>query len=75
VLGHPFHIEGSQNVVKFLNEETRDLFGASFYVCEDPLEAARLIVQLIDEKRERLGINRAVERKLYDMKDRRELDV
>jgi carbon-monoxide dehydrogenase catalytic subunit len=75
VLGHPFHIEGSAKVTRFLYEEARDLFGASFHVCPDPLEAADLIDRLIEKRREKLGINRKAERKLYDMKDRRGMDV
>lgn len=75
ILGHPFHIGGSENVTKFLNEETRDIFGGSFHVCEDPLEAANKIMKLLDEDRKRLGIDKKAERKLFDMKDRRELDV
>jgi carbon-monoxide dehydrogenase catalytic subunit len=75
ILGHPFHIGGSENVVKFLNRETRDLFGASFHVCEDPHEAAIKIMDLLQEDRERLGIHKKKERKLFDMKDRREIDV
>lgn len=75
ILGHPFHIGGSENVTKFLNEQTRDIFGGSFHVCEDPLEAANKIMGLLDEARKRLGIDKKAERKLFDMKDRRELDV
>ena len=75
VLGHPFHIGGSENVTKFLNEQATELFGASFHVIEDPQAAAERIIQLLDARREKLGINRAAERKLYDMKDRRELKV
>ena len=75
VLGHPFHIGGSDNVTRFLNEETKELFNASFHVCEDPLRAADMVIDLLDKKRERLGINRKAERKLYDMEDRRKLDV
>jgi len=75
VLGHPFHISGSDNVTRFLNEETRNLFNASFHVCEDPHGAADVVIDLLDKKRERLGINRKAERKLYDMEDRRKLDV
>jgi hydroxylamine reductase (hybrid-cluster protein) len=72
-LGHPFHISGSENVTKFLNEETRELFGASFHVHPDPLEAVDKIMVLLTAARERLGINKKAERKLMDMKDRREL--
>lgn len=75
ILGHPFHIGGSENVTKFLNEQTRDIFGGSFHVCEEPLQAANKIMQLLDEARKRLGIDKKAERKLFDMKDRRELDV
>lgn len=75
VLGHPFHIGGSDNVTRFLNMETRELFNASFHVCEDPIRATDMIIDLLDKKRERLGINRKVERKLYDMEDRRKLGV
>jgi len=75
VLGHPFHIGGSENVARFLNEETKELFNASFNVCEDPLRAVDMVIDLLDRKRDRLGINRKAERKLYDMEDRRKLDV
>jgi len=75
ILGHPFHISGSEKVTKFLNEDCRDLFGASFHVCEDPYEAGILILNLLDKDRERLGINRKFQRKLFDMKDRRNLNV
>jgi carbon-monoxide dehydrogenase catalytic subunit len=75
ILGHPFHIGGSENVTKFLNEQTRDIFGGSFHVCEEPLQAAKKIMELLDEARKRLGIDKKAERKLFDMKDRRELDV
>ena len=46
ILGHPFHIGGSENVTKFLNEETKNLFGASFHVCEDPQLAFETIIKL-----------------------------
>jgi anaerobic carbon-monoxide dehydrogenase catalytic subunit len=75
VLGHPFYISGSENVTRFLNEETKDLFGASFHVAPDPRQAATLIMDLLNRRRDRLGINKKIERKLYDMKDRRELNV
>ncbi|MBD3384983.1 anaerobic carbon-monoxide dehydrogenase catalytic subunit [candidate division KSB1 bacterium] len=75
ILGHPFHIRGSENVTRLLNEECGELFGGSFHVCADPLAAAEKIFALLDQAREQLGINKKQERKLYDMKDRRELDV
>ena len=75
VLGHPFHIGGSEKVTEFLNEKTQDLFGGSFHVEENPMDAAKTIMTLINRKRDKLGINKKAERKLYDMKDRRELHV
>jgi carbon-monoxide dehydrogenase catalytic subunit len=71
VLGHPFHISGSPNVTRFLNEEVHGTFGASFHVHEDPLEAVNKIMALLNARREKLGINKKAERKLMDMKDRR----
>jgi carbon-monoxide dehydrogenase catalytic subunit len=75
VLGHPFHVSGSENVTRFLNEEAREHFGASFHVCEEPGVAVKTIVGLLDERRARLGIDKKAERKIYNMKDRRELVV
>ena len=75
VLGHPFYIEGSKNVTSFLNGGAKEVFGASFHVHEDPIEAAKAVLKLLDDRREKLGINRKAERKLMDMKDRRELGV
>ena len=75
VLGHPFRISGSPNVTKFLNDDVRQLFGASFHVCLDAQEAVKKIMELLDAKREKLGINKQAQRKLLDMKDRRSLSV
>ncbi|MGM0486519.1 MAG: anaerobic carbon-monoxide dehydrogenase catalytic subunit [Planctomycetota bacterium] len=75
ILGHPFHVSGSENVRRFLNEETQELFGASFHDCDDVERATTLILRRLDDAREKLSINKKAERKLYDMKDRRELVV
>jgi carbon-monoxide dehydrogenase catalytic subunit len=75
VLGHPFYIGGSEKVTEFLNVKAKDVFGGSFHVAEDPLEAAALVLSLIDGKRAKLGIDKKAERKMFDMKDRRSADV
>jgi carbon-monoxide dehydrogenase catalytic subunit len=75
VLGHPFHISGSEKVEQFLNHEVAELFGASFHVCDEPRGAAETIIRLLDARRSRLGIDKKAERKLFDMKDRRALHV
>ena len=75
ILGNPFYVEGSANVTKFLNEDTKELFGGSFHLCPTAEEAAAKCLALIDEAREKLGINKKAERKLLDMKDRRGSNV
>ncbi len=75
VLGHPFHIEGSDKVTEFLNEGAREHYGASFHIQPDPIAGAAKVLDLIDGRRDRLGINKKSERKLVDMKDRREVHV
>ena len=73
ILGNPFYVSGSENVNKFLHNDVKEDFGASFHLIEDPVEAADRIVEIITAARENLGINKKAERKLYDMKDRRDL--
>jgi carbon-monoxide dehydrogenase catalytic subunit len=75
ILGHPFYVGGSDNVTRFLNADAKDLFGAAFHLCETAEEAAALCIALLDARRERLGIHRKAERKLFDMKDRRDAHV
>ena len=73
VLGNPFYTSGSENVNDYLHNGAREDFGASFHLIEDPIEAADRIVEMLVEAREKLGINKKAERKLYDMKDRRDM--
>ncbi len=75
ILGHPFHIAGSKEVSDFLTNETKKHFGASFHVCQDPMSAVETIMKILNTRREKLGINKKMERKLMDMRDRRKLDV
>ncbi len=75
VLGHPFHTMGSENVTQLLCGGLEEMVGAKFHYVPDPDEAVEVICAHIEKKRDALGINRKAERKLYDMKDRRELHV
>ena len=75
ILGLPFHTAGSENVCNYLQKEATTMFGGAFHEIPDPLEAVEKIVEIIEQARENLGINRKAERKLLDMKDRRELNV
>jgi len=74
VLGHPLYVEGSENVNKLLTEEMEEITGGKFAWIPDPIEAADSILEHIEKKRDALGINQKRERKLLDMKDRRELE-
>ena len=73
VLGHPLYVQGGENVEKLLTEEMEDITGGKFEWEPDPIVAARKIMDHIEKKRDALGINAQKERKLYDMKERREL--
>jgi carbon-monoxide dehydrogenase catalytic subunit len=75
VLGHPFRIGGSDKVTEFLTKESEEMFGAGFHVHEDPMAASKAILEILGNARKRLGIDKKAERKLFDMKDRRELLV
>ncbi|MCL2269807.1 MAG: anaerobic carbon-monoxide dehydrogenase catalytic subunit [Treponema sp.] len=71
VLGNPFYVSGSEAVNNYLHNGVRDEFGACFHLIEDPVEAADRIVEILNQARDALGINKKAERKLFDMKDRR----
>ena len=73
VLGNPLYVSGSDKVQGYLHGGANEDFGACFHMIEDPVEAAGKIVEILNSKREALGINKKAERKLMDMKDRREL--
>ena len=73
VLGHPLYVEGSENVHRLLCEEMEGLTGGRFEWEPDPAIAADKILAHIEKKRDALRINAKKERKLFDMKERREL--
>lgn len=75
ILGNPFNISGSENVTRFLNKETRKIFGASFHDVSDPYSAVEKIMELLNASRKKLGITKKLERKLFDMDDRRKIHV
>jgi anaerobic carbon-monoxide dehydrogenase catalytic subunit len=73
VLGHPLYVEGSPNVHRLLCEDMENLTGGKFEWEPDPVLAAEKILAHIEKKRDALRINVKRERKLFDMKERREL--
>ncbi|MGC2111204.1 MAG: anaerobic carbon-monoxide dehydrogenase catalytic subunit [Candidatus Korobacteraceae bacterium] len=73
VLGHPLYVEGSHNVHDMLCNEMENITGGRFEWEPDPVIAADKILAHIEKKRDALHINTQKERKMYDMKSRREL--
>ena len=66
---------GSENVSNYLFDGIEKDLGGKWAVESDPVKAADLLLQQIESKRDALGINKQVERKLYDMEDRRALSL
>ena len=66
---------GSEKVRDYLLGGIEEDFGGRWAVESDPVKAADLILAHIEKKRNALGINKEVERKLYDMEERRALSV
>lgn len=75
VLGRPFYTEGSPPLTEYLCAGLQEVVGARFHYIPDVQQAVETMCAHIEKKRDALGINRKTERKLYDMKDRRELVV
>jgi len=73
VIAEPLPILGSSNLTRYLTDEIEDDFGGKWAFEQDPIKAARMMIEHIEGKRDALGINEEKERKLYDMEDRRAL--
>ncbi len=66
---------GNEEVTKFLFHDFEEIYGGMWAYEPDPIKAATLMIEHIDNKRQALGIDKARERVLYDMAMRRELDT
>jgi len=75
VFGTTNPISGSPNVHKYLTEEIEQETGGKWAFETDVDKIAELVKNQIEAKRDALGINVETERKLYDMEDRRHLEV
>ena len=75
VFGVTWPTLGSDEVTKFLFEDSENMYGGMWAFEPDPIKAAHLMIGHIDKKRKALGIDKARERVLYDMEMRRELDA
>jgi carbon-monoxide dehydrogenase catalytic subunit len=75
VFGVTFPIIEGTKFHKHLFEELEQLGMGKWGFATDPHEIARLMIAHIDKKRKALGIDKARERVLMDMADRREMDA
>lgn len=75
VFGHTFPMVKGTRFEKHLFEELETLGFGKWGFSDDPREMARMMIAHIDKKRVALGIDKARERVLLDMADRRELDA
>jgi len=66
---------GSDRVTEFLFKDFEAMYGGMWAFEPDPIKAAQLMIEHIDNKRQALGIDKARERILYDMAMRRELEA
>lgn len=56
VFGTPFHVTGSNNVVKFCTEEVEKITGGKWVFESDPIKAAHIIIEHINKKRQSLKL-------------------
>lgn len=68
-------ILGAPNLTRYLTDEIEKDLGGKWAFETDPVKAARMMIEHIENKRGALGIRGVKERKLYDMEERRALAV
>ncbi|MCB2145366.1 MAG: anaerobic carbon-monoxide dehydrogenase catalytic subunit [Deltaproteobacteria bacterium] len=73
VFGVGLPVTGAPVFQKYLFEEFEKLYGGMWDLEVDPVRHARKMIAHIDRKRKALGIDKARERTLVDMADRRDL--
>lgn len=73
VFGSTWPTLGAEGTTKELFEGMEEKYGGKWAFEPDPEKAARLMIEHIDKKRKALGIDKARERILVDMQNRREL--
>jgi carbon-monoxide dehydrogenase catalytic subunit len=75
VIAEPLPILGAPDLTNYLTDEISEDVGAKWAFERDPIRAASMMIDHIESKREALGLNIEKERRLYDMADRRALEV
>lgn len=75
VIAEPLPILGAPNLTRYLTDEIEKDLGGKWAFETDPVKAARMMIEHIENKRDALGIKGERKRKLYDMEERRTLAV
>jgi anaerobic carbon-monoxide dehydrogenase catalytic subunit len=75
LLGSPLHVVGGEKLNSMLTQGMEEAFGGKFAWESHTAKQVKIILDHIDKKREALGINTKRQRMLFDMKERRALDV
>ncbi len=75
VFGVKLPVEGAPVFKKYIFEEFEKMFGGMWDLEPDPIKHAHKMIAHIDKKRKALGIDKARERVLLDMADRRALEM
>jgi carbon-monoxide dehydrogenase catalytic subunit len=73
VFGVTWPTLGAKETTEILFNKMEGIAGGKFAFEPDPVKAAKLMIEHIDKKRKALGIDKARERVLFDMTQRREL--
>jgi len=73
VFGRSFPVTGSKVVSDYCFNEMRNIYGGGWYLAKRPSEFVNIMVDVINNKRKALGIDKKRERVLFDMAMRREL--
>ena len=75
IFGTESPVAGAPDVHKLLTDGLKDTVGARWIFEPDHTKIAKLMIDAIEQKRDELGINEKKERKLFDMEDRRKLEI
>jgi carbon-monoxide dehydrogenase catalytic subunit len=75
VFGVGLPVSGSELFSNYLFEEYKELLGGHWAAEPDEARMAGMIIDHINQKREKLGISKGKERVLFDMEMRRRLEV
>ena len=75
VFGVTLPVSGSPVFEHYLYKELEEIYGGMWDMVTDPIEHAHKMIAHIDKKRKALGIDKARERVLMDMSDRRDMEA